>query len=172
MKKGFWSLEVLLDMLKDILPTMLVIAIVIGGMSIIWRATQKEAPDQDMKRMLDATDALIEQFSNKKISTDAYYTVGITSDKPMQVAFYPEGGYAMPPACRGRSCLCIYYITSGGKKETCKPIDIKGRCTQETCGGELCAGDYTEFNVQKGEAVKFSVACTDKGTQLMVEEVA
>ncbi len=123
------SLDTFIAILLKVLEIVLVVVVVGGILSIVWNKTNATPQDQDFKRILDAEEKIEKDFEDKEIASEQYFTVPIVSENPMQIAFYPEGGIVIPHKCKGKTCICMYYITTGGKKETCKTIDIKGECT-------------------------------------------
>ena len=153
-----------------VLEVTLVLAIVIGAVVVVWRATKATPQDQDFKRVLDAADRLIEIFDDGKIRTNAEYNVPIVSKEAAEIIFYPAKTAAMPPRCKQRACLCTYYVIADNKKETCKIIETKDTCKAETCGEELCSGPYSKMSVQKGDLVKVAIKCTSQGSQFVVEK--
>ncbi|MBW2970046.1 hypothetical protein KY319_02890 [Candidatus Woesearchaeota archaeon] len=163
MKKGqVETLNWLIEILKEILPLILVVAIVVGLLAIVWRG-EMQPPEKDFKKILEATDHLLERFEDGKLYSSQEITVPLDSEKPFQIAFYPGGGPVMPPACKGRTCVCMYFMTNG-KKETCKTIETSKQCQQ--CGEDLCSGPYNTFTVEKGDAVTVSVDCTNSGSRI------
>jgi hypothetical protein len=170
LKKGFITLEWLIEILKGFLEVVLVIVIVVGAVAIVWNATKKTPMDQDFKRVLDASAKLIEDFQDERIYGNAVIPVPIASGEAFQVYFYPATGAAVkPPAkCKGRTCLCMYYIIEGQQKETCKTIETKDKCKRDTCGEDLCAGNFAQFIVKKGDVVNVAVMCTDQGSVFTV----
>lgn len=172
MKKGQTeTFNWLIDILKGILEVVLVLAIVATLIAVVWQSSKTEQ-DKDFKRMLDATNALIENFQDKN-TINAQITVPAVSPKPYTVRFYPPKGIVQVPKCKGQTCVCMYYKVEGTDtlKETCKTIETQTDCKMENCGEKLCAGPFNEFTVQKGNAVTIAINCTDQGSILTVEKV-
>ncbi len=163
----------LFNLLRGAAGLILVLFIVIGLVSVVWNARKLTQMDRDFKHILDATEALMNDFDNGKIYGNANIPVPILSDTPFNVVFYPAAGAPVKPPdkCRGQNCMCLYYKSGSDIKETCKLIEVKTKCTQETCGKELCAGPYKEFVLQKGNAINVEIACTDKGSQFSVTSI-
>ncbi len=170
-KKGFISLEWLIEILTSFLQVALVLAIVVGAIAVVWKATQTTPQEQDLKRIVDASAELIEDFEDGKVMGEEYITVPIVTEEFIQLAFYPSA--VAPPPCKKRSCLCAYFIVKAQekKKETCKIIETKQTCSADTCGKELCEGPYSEFTVKKGNGVRVAITCTDKGSLYTVAKV-
>ena len=171
MKKGFISFEWLVEILTSFLQVALVIAIVVGAIAVVYRATQVTPQEQDLKRVMDASAKIIEDFEDGKVMGKEYINVPIVSEEFVQLVFYPRA--VAPPTCKKRSCLCAYFIVKAQekKKETCKIIETKQTCSADTCGEELCEGPYSEFTVKKGDAVNVAISCTDKGSLYTVAKV-
>lgn len=167
------SYEWLIEILKGLLEVVLVIAIVVGLIAIIYNATQRTPQDNDFKRILDASKSLMKDFENGKVKGQASFTVPIVSEDLFQVVFYPQKDTAVvpPPKCKGRTCICMYYVIADNKKETCKIIETKPECKLDTCGEELCPGASTQFVVKRGDFVRVGIDCTSKGSQLSVAKV-
>ena len=170
-KKGFITLEWLLNLLKGVIEVVLVIAIVFGAIAVIWRATKATEEDKDFKRVLDGMTKLMDDFDDGKIMGNAHFNVPIVSEGLMEIRFHPAKGAAVapPPRCRGRSCVCMYYDVGGIQKETCKSVETKDRCSKE-CGKELCAGPYKNFVVKREDTVRVAITCTNQGSLLSVEK--
>lgn len=170
-KKGFITLEWLLNLLKGVIEVVIVVAIVFGAIAVVWRATKSTPQDQDFKRVLDAASRLMDDFDDGKIMGNAHFNVPIVSEELMKIFFYPAKGAAVapPPRCRGRSCLCMYYNVGGVEKETCKAVETKDKCSKE-CGKELCAGAHKQFAVKKEDTVRVAITCTNQGSLLSVEK--
>ncbi|MEM3154640.1 MAG: hypothetical protein QW165_03700 [Candidatus Woesearchaeota archaeon] len=169
-KKGFISIEWLVEILKEAAPLLIGIAAVFAIISIIWRGAMTDQ-DRDFKRIIDAKEHLVDRFDDKKIIAGETITIPIASEKPFQIAFYPEGGVATPQKCKGRTCLCMYQLVETTKKETCHVIETSKTCSP-ACGETLCVTqDYTEFAVKKGNLVQVAIICTDKGSVLTVKKV-
>ncbi len=170
MKKGQTeTLTWLVDILKGILEVVLVLAIVATLIAVVWRATLQDQ-DKDFKRILDATNAMIEDFQDKN-TINTQITVPAVSEEPYTIRFYPAGGKYQVPKCKGKTCLCMYYPVGDTLKETCKTIETEKACKPGSCGEELCAGEYKDFTIQKGNAVNIAINCTSQGSILTVEKV-
>lgn len=166
MKKGSVIVpEWLVQLTMDVLEIMAVILIVAGIGYVIWQA-QKTPQDQDFKRVLDATAKLLSDYDKGEIRAMKDIPVPVNSETPYDVAFYPDG---VEKQCRGKPCLCMYYVTSSGaSKTTCKVLGIQTKCTG-TCGGKLCAGPVMPAHaVIKGNTIDIKIACTTEGSQFLV----
>ena len=160
--------SVFVRIIIGILETTLVLTIVVGAVAVIWNATKTSPQDQDFKRVLDAADRLINSFEDGKIRSTAEFKVPIVSEDVLQIMFYPAKTAAMPPRCKERTCVCMYYVVADNKKETCKIIETKDNCKPETCGEELCAGSYSDMVAKKGDSVRVAIGCTNQGSQLII----
>lgn len=157
------------DMLKGIAEILLVCAILFSVIAIVWKGAQTPQ-DKDFKRILDAQEVLIENYQDGKAVIGAKFTVPIVTEDQLPIIYYPQGSTGAPIKCKGKTCICMYPVVNQQKKETCKTIDIKGKCSDNACG-ELCAGDYAQFTVTKGNAVNIQIQCNEgKGMQLMVNK--
>lgn len=170
MKKGQTeTLTWLVDILKGFLEVVLVLAIVATLIAVVWRATLQEQ-DKDFKRILDATNAMVETFQDKN-TINTQITVPAVSEKPYTIRFYPAKGMYQSPKCKGKTCLCMYYPVGDTLKETCKTIETETTCKPGSCGEELCAGPYTEFTIEKRNAINIAINCTNQGSILSVAKV-
>ncbi len=171
MKRGILSLNFFVWLILGLLGLVLVYLIISGFTGII-TGGKMTAQDQDAKRVIDAFDKLIDDYDSQKIGPKTYLSVPLVSEDPMKIGFYPaRKGEELPPRCKGRPCLCVYYVISDTIKETCKPIEINNICKETACGGDLCAGDLVQFDAKKGDNVKLEIECTTKGTQLTVMKI-
>jgi hypothetical protein len=173
-KKGqLEPLNWLFNLLRGAAGLILVLFIVIGLVSVVWNARKKTQMDDDFKHILDAAEVLMNDFDDGKIYGNANIPVPIASETAFNIVFFPAAGAPVKPPdkCRGQNCMCLYYKVDSSIKETCKLIEVKTKCVQETCGKELCAGPYKEFTLKKGNAINVQISCTDKGSQFSVEAI-
>ena len=167
MKKGTAIVpEWLVNLIMAALEIVSVVLIVAGIGYVIWQA-QKDPQEMDFARVLKASDKLLNDYDEGKIYGKQEINVPISSEKAMDIAFYPDGGGEKN--CRGKSCICMYHLTADGPKTTCKIIDIKQKCTTAQCGGALCAGaPYPPTPEMKGGIVTVKIECTTEGSQFII----
>lgn len=168
MKKGELSLEWLVELIKGILPVLLVIAIVASIFAVIWMGA-KTPEDKEFGRIADAMDNVLDAYDDKKSQTAI--TVPIVTEKPIPIIFYPKGSLGLPAKCSGQACVCMYpIIEAGKKKETCKTVDVTNQCDY-TCGGDLCSTEPASFTLTKGNAMRIEIDCTDQGSEFRVSKI-
>lgn len=163
---------------SDLMPTWLVniilavleiasVALIIGGIIYVFVQGQKDPQEMDFARVLKASAKLLNDYDEGKMYGKQEINVPIASEKPMDIAFYPDGGGEAK--CKGRACMCMYHLTADGPKTTCKTIDVKQKCTTAQCGGELCAGSlYPPTPESKGGKVTVKIECTTEGSQFII----
>ena len=168
MKRGQISWEQFLSILLAALEVLLVVTIVVGIVYVVTKG-KAEPEEKDFKRVLDATDSLIENFEDKKIQTNAYLTVPMMAEMS-EIIFYRPKDPASPDKCRGQTCICMTFYIKGNPKTTCKTIETPIACTPGTCGEELCAGPATRFIVKEKENVRVSIDCIEGSSRLSVQK--
>jgi len=168
MKRGAaFPFEKLIQIMMTVME-ILAVGLIIAGIIYVIIQAGKEPPDLDFKRVMQASAKLIDDFDEGRIRGTAEMSVPVASEKPFDIAFFPDGG--PEDRCKGKPCLCMYYILGGGApKTTCKIINIAQKCTQTECGEELCAGPLVKpYPEVKGGQIIIRIQCTTQGSQFVV----
>ena len=167
MKKGQAGLSTE-RLLRIILTAGEIIAVllIVAGIWYVIREANKPEPEKDFKRVLDSTAKMIDNFDEGRIRGNAEMAIPSFSNIPYKMAFFQDG--SIEKTCGG-PCVCIYYDTPDGSKKACKIFKIKTKCTQQTCGEELCAGPtIPPHDKIKGSASIIKITCTTRGSEFTV----